>query len=146
MMSRAEHRGSVAEARHDTAGARWSRLWLGVWLAPAAWVAMEWVGYYLSSQSCAPGIRGVPLLGTHYPAVVQVLLAVVLIVAAVAGLLAATGSMRVLGSRPEETDSVPVGRSRFLAVAGVAGSALFLYGLVLFGLPPFFVNACSGAR
>jgi hypothetical protein len=38
------------------------------------------------------------------------------------------------------------GRARFMALAGVVMSSLFVLGIVLFALPPLFVNWCNQAR
>jgi hypothetical protein len=122
------------------------RLWIGVLTAPSAWVLMEFVGYYLAARSCEPELSGVPFLGTANPRVTQVVLDVVALVAGLVGLSVACGSWRTLRSAPARRSSPELGRAQFLAFVGVLTSALFLGGLVLFGLPPFLVNACSQAR
>ena len=122
------------------------RLWFGVLAAPTAWLLMEVVGYYLAARSCEPGIGGVPLAGTAHPSVTQVVLDLVALVAAIAGLLVSLESWRALHPKPDAESSAEWGRAHFLAFVGVLASALFIGGIVLFGLPPFLVNACSQAR
>ncbi|HXT14363.1 MAG TPA: hypothetical protein VN706_01955 [Gemmatimonadaceae bacterium] len=121
------------------------RLWVGVLAAPCAWVLMEIVGYYLAARSCEPGTAGVPLLGTANPRVTQVIIAVVAIVVSLIGLVTAIGSWRALPQPGREPPS-ELGRAQFMAFVGVLTSVLFLGGIVMFGIPPFFVNACSQAR
>jgi hypothetical protein len=121
------------------------RLWVGVLAAPAAWAAMEVIGYYLAARSCEPTLGGVPLLGTAHPRATQVAIDVVAIAVSLVGLVIAIGSWRAL--QPPHGESTPEwGRAHFMAFVGVLASVLFLGGIVLFGIPPFLVNACSQVR
>lgn len=128
----------------DRLPVRTARLWVGMLLAPVSWLVMELFGYYLAARSCEPA-HGIPMSGTAYPQTVQALLGLVFVVASVIGLLTALGNWRALrqsgGAEPPE-----YGRARFMAFGGVLVSALFLLGIVLFGLPALIVNACSQAR
>ena len=121
------------------------RLWVGVLAAPAAWLVMEMVGYYLAARSCEPGIAGVPMLGTAHPRVTQVIIDVVAAIVALIGLATALRSWRAL-PQPGRDATPELGRAHFMAFVGVLTSVLFLGGILMFGLPPFFVNACSQAR
>jgi len=122
------------------------RLWLGVLAAPSAWVLAEAVGYWLAARSCEPGERGVPLGGTAYPAVTQVIVALVALGIAVYGLIVSLSNWRALHPQPQRNEQAEWGRAHFMAFSGVLLSALFMGGIVLFGLAPFFVNSCSQAR
>ena len=42
--------------------------------------------------------------------------------------------------------SAAVGRAYFMSFVGVVGSALFLWGIIMFGISAFALNACSQAR
>lgn len=121
------------------------RLWIGVLAAPAAWVLMEIVGYYLAARSCEPGTSGIPLLGTSNARVTQVVIDAIAIVIALIGLGTAFRSWRAL-PQPDRSAAPELGRAQFMAFVGVLVSALFIGGIVLFGIPPFLVNACSQAR
>ncbi len=134
------------EARLQDLPVGLTRLWAGVLAAPIAWVLMEMVGYYLAARSCEPGTGGVPLLGTAAPRVTQVVLDVVALAAAVFGLVLSIGSRRALQPQPPRDSTPEQGRAHFMALVGVFTSALFIGGIVLFGIPPFLVNACSQAR
>ena len=122
------------------------RLWVGVLAAPMAWVLMGLIGYYLAARSCEPGTAGVPMLGTAHPRVTQVVLDVIALAAGAFGLVVSLGSWRALQPPPGRGSSPEWGRAHFLAFVGVLTSILFLGGILLFGLSPFLVNACSQAR
>ncbi len=121
------------------------RLWVGVLAAPAGWLLLELVGYYLAARSCEPGASGIPLGGTSNARVTQVAIAIVAIVIALIGLVTAIGNWRAL-PQPGREPPAELGRAQFMAFVGVLTSVLFLGGIVLFGIPPFLVNACSQAR
>jgi hypothetical protein len=99
------------------------RLWFGLVAAPAAWTVAELVGYIVASNDCS---RGNPVV---------VGLSALMAVLAAAGLFVA---LRNLGAGES--------RERFMALSGVLVSALLLLNIVYFGVPPFLVNPCSGAR
>lgn len=120
------------------------RLWIGVLAAPLAWFTMELVGYSVAARGCDPS-RGIPILGATSPSVMQVVLTIAFALIAAWGLLTAIGNWRAVGSA--SGDEPPEwGRAHFMSFGGTLASALFLLGIVLFGLPPFLVNACSQAR
>lgn len=138
------------------------QLWLGLLLAPAAWVAAFAIGYTLASRSCE-GDNGMHATGV--PGVRWVNLAVAVVMAAIAayGLITAVASLREARDKcapndreaeleagamdPEARGTVPWwGRELFMARAGVIGSTLFLAGTLLFVIPPLVLNVCSQAR
>ena len=133
------------EARIERLPVSVKRLWVGVLAAPAAWLVMEMVGYYLAARSCEPGTGGVPLLGTAHPRVTQVIMDGGAVIIALIGLTTAIQCWRAL-PQPGRDATPELGRARFMALVGVLTSVLFLGGILMFGLPPFFVNACSQAR
>ena len=123
------------------------RLWAGLLLAPAARVVAEVAGYYMASRSCEPGAPGLPLESFAAPRVAQVVLVLLMLAAAIVGLVLAAGSWRSLAAQGEMHGAPPeFGRARFMALAGVLVSVLFAGGLLLFGISAFLVNACSQAR
>jgi hypothetical protein len=122
-----------------------TRLWLGVLTAPAAWLLMEIAGYYLAARNCEPAIGGVSVGRAIHASTTQVALDAVAIIAAVSGLWVSVGSWRAFRSMPDRHTSPAWGRARFLALIGVLTSALFLGGIVLFGLSPLLVSPCSQA-
>jgi hypothetical protein len=122
------------------------RLWLGVLAAPCAWLVLELVGYYLAARSCEPGKSGVPMGGTAHPSLTQVILAIIALAISAFGLIVSVGSWRALHPKPDRGTTPEWGRAHFLAYVGVLASVLFMWGIVMFGLPPFLVNACSQAR
>lgn len=123
-----------------------TRLWLGVLLAPGAWVLAEAAGYYLAARSCELGVAGVPLLGTAQPRATHIIVCLVALAGAVTGLWIALQNWRAVGDRPRSGDAPELGRARFMSFGGVLLSVLFAGGIVLFAFPGLIVNACSQAR
>jgi hypothetical protein len=122
------------------------RLWAGVLLAPTAWMLFEFVGYYVDARGCEFGVEGIPLAGTAHPAVAHVIMAVVALVAAVVGLFVSIGNWRAVASNGERAHWAEWGRARFMAYGGIILSVLFIGGIVLFAISPFFIKVCSQAR
>jgi hypothetical protein len=121
-------------------------LWLGILLAPGGWLVGELVGYYLAARSCEPGPAGIPLAGTAYPATVHVVLELVVAIVAAFGLGIALSSWRRIRDEGEPDEPTATGRARFMAATGLVISALFLFGILLFGFSGFVVDVCSQAR
>jgi hypothetical protein len=121
------------------------RLWIGILAAPIAWVSLELIGYYFAARSCEPGGGGIPMLGTGHPRATHAALSVIAAIIALLGLMTAAMNLRSLMREPKPA-STEWGRARFMALVGVLTSALFLGGIILFGIPAFLVNACSQAR
>jgi hypothetical protein len=122
-----------------------ARLWAGVLLAPAAWSVAELLGYVLVARACD---RDFPT-GVAHAGITQDVVAIVLGIIAIVGLVIAISNLRAVGEvRDSELPGVPTvwGRARFMALAGVVMSALFVLGIVFFALPPLFVNWCNQAR
>jgi hypothetical protein len=129
---------------------RLKSLWLGLLLAPGGWLVGELVGYYLAARSCEPGPAGIPLAGTTYPATVHIVFELAVAIVAAIGVAIALSSWRRVRDDRESDDrelntSTAVGRARFMATTGLVVSALFLFGILLFGFSGFVVNACSQA-
>jgi len=121
------------------------RLWAGVLLAPAAWTVAELLGYFLVARACDRD----PPSGVAHAGITQGVVAVLLGVIAVAGLVLAISNLRSVGDVGDrEMPGVPTarGRARFMSLAGVVMSSLFVLGIVFFALPPLFVNWCNQAR
>jgi hypothetical protein len=122
-----------------------ARLWAGVLLAPAAWSVAELLGYFLVARACDRD----PPSGVAHAGIAQDIVAVVLGLIAIVGLVIAIANLRSVGDVGDrETPGVPTvrGRARFMSLAGVVMSALFVLGIVFFALPPLFVNWCNQAR
>jgi hypothetical protein len=123
-----------------------ARLWLGVVLAPGAWVLGELVGYYLAARSCEPGPAGIPLPGAANPVAAHVALETVAAIVAAIGLAIALSNWRRLRRDCKPDDPRAVGRARFMASSGTIISAIFLFGILLFGISGLVVNPCIQAR
>ena len=122
-----------------------ARLWAGVLLAPGAWSVAELLGYFLVARACDRN----PPNGVAHAGITQDVVAVVLGVIAIVGLVIAIANLRDVGDVGDrEMRGVPTvrGRARFMSLAGVVMSSLFVLGIVFFALPPLFVNWCNQAR
>ena len=129
------------------------RLWFGLLGAPAAWLVTEFLGYLLAARSCEAGRNGINAYGVGSPPVVVGVLAFLMLVVAAAAAWVAGGTLRRLGARPAPAAaghatgrSAEWGRERFMALAGVLTGVLFAVGIILIGVPPLLVRACSQAR
>jgi hypothetical protein len=121
------------------------RLWTGVLLAPGCWVVLLLAGYFLAAHSCDLH-EGVPFAGTSAPGVTHVVLSAALAALAVVGLLVAVSNWRVSRRPWQREHPAAWGRAEFMAVAGILGSAVALFAIVLTGLSGFAVQACSQLR
>ena len=138
------------------------RLWLGLVLAPSAWLVAFTVGYVMVARSCEGdnGLHATGIAGVRW---VDLILALVMAGVAALGLLTAIGSLREAERKhapndlrvetesgaldPEARGDVPWwGRELFMARAGVIASTLFVIGTLLFAFSPLVLNVCSQAR
>ena len=120
-----------------------TRLWLGVLLAPGAWLLVEGVGYVVSARLCAIGVADT----THpaAPSYVQLVICATGFVAALVGLRISVRNLRV--NAAADGDETPArGRARFMAMSGVILSVLFTGSIVFYALPAFVLDACHRAR
>lgn len=133
------------------------RLWWGVAASPIAWVLAELVGYPMVARSCEPALGGAGMQGLAHPRVWMGGLTLLLTAVAASGVWVALMSVRatsnaVSNAPPPLPDAVtgdrgaPWGRARFMAIAGVFVSSIFLLGTVLNGLPSLIVNVCAQVR
>lgn len=125
--------GSLAirpAARHDVSP---GALWFGLFGAPAAWSLQLMAGYALTAHGCFPASapRVVPTFGGLWIAVLIISLAALGL--AIAAEATAWRSWRVASTE----------RTRFMALAGMMLSGLFLIGVVMAGIPLFIKPACG---
>lgn len=126
---------SSAEPQSSAPAPNW-RVWCGLLLAPAAWALFEGVGYYIGARSCdASG--GIHALGATHPRAVLTALAVVLALVAATGFILAVGGLKSASANDRQH------RVKFVAQAGVIGSAIFLGGIFAFGAPIFMLSVCT---
>jgi hypothetical protein len=122
-------------------------------------VLTELVGYPLAARSCEPASNGPGMGGLSDPRAWMIGLTTLLTVVAASGLWAAVHNVRATDHPRADTpssaerprsgrsdDSAAWGRARFMAVAGVFVSSIFLGGTVLYGLPSLIVNLCAQVR
>ena len=138
-------------SRNDTASGgeaavSLSRLWLGLVLAPSAWLVGEQLGYYVTARSCETSPGGVPLPRPAYPTTTVLVIEIVAACLAALGLLIAARSWRATRLDGDTAKPAATGRAHFMAFTGMIASALFLLGIVWLGFPVIVVNACNQAR
>ncbi len=120
-------------------------LWFGLFAAPTVWSLQLLLLYPVVVHACFPRDRplSVPLLSTPVVLLVSV---VALAVAAAAGLIALRSwrSTRAEHHAGEEhLLETGEGRSRFMALGGMLLSGLFLFGIVMNGLPFLLLRPCG---
>jgi hypothetical protein len=122
----------MAQTTHDAGPASQRALWFAVFVGPTAWTAHLLLSYFLVPLACATG-------GT-------LLLHLITLACALAPLAGAVVALRGWGqveradtAHPEEQ---PSARS-YLALVGFLLSALFLFVVLVEGLPPFFLSPCG---
>jgi hypothetical protein len=120
-------------AEHDTSpGPRPLALWTGILGPPIVWYADLTMSYPLVYVACTSGRT----LWLHVVTVVA------LVLVAGSGLTA----WRCLRSVPTDAPTLggwPVDRSRFMAIVGLASSALFLLAVIAQAIPRWILGPCQ---
>ncbi len=120
-------------------------LWFGLFAAPTVWSLQLLLLYPVVAHACFPRDRplSVPLLSTPVVLLVSV---VALAVAAAAGLIALRSWRSTRAEHHAGEEHLPEtgeGRSRFMALGGMLLSGLFLFGIVMNGLPFLLLRPCG---
>jgi hypothetical protein len=122
-------------------------LWFGLFGAPLAWAVQELVDAAISAHACYPG--PVPL---DSPAISGTFAAslIVSIAAALASVFALATALRSYQRTRNETPGtshhlmeVGEGRTRFMALSGIAIGAIFLLNTIMNGVALFLVPPCG---
>jgi hypothetical protein len=122
----------------------------GLFGAAAAWVLQTEIGETLAAQACFPHRSA--LAAPQWSWLMSALdaLSIVALLIGVAGVWVAWRGWRTTRTgRPAPASPVSdtsAGRTRFLAMAGLILSLLFLVGLVATGLAVLLVSPCSAWR
>ena len=115
------------------------RLWAGVLLAPAAWVAQGALGWWFGYEACTPfGIGGAR-------AAVTVLSIVALAMAITGGWIAWTNWGRTTSER-HPTQVKAWDRVEFMSAGGVLVSGVFALGIAWAALSAALLHECGGMR
>jgi hypothetical protein len=116
-----------------------TRLWAGVLLAPAAWIAQGSLGWYFGYQACV----GLTVGGAR---VALVVLSLVTLAIALAGWWIAWSSWGLTVPERHLFDIKARDRVEYMAAGGVLVSSIFALAIVWGGLSPLFLNECGGMR
>lgn len=133
-----------APARHLVGPAA---LWFGLFGAPAVWSVQLMLGYALAAHACYPEMtpRLVPVIPGLWA--LELVISLVALAIGAGAAVVAIRSWRAARPRREAAEArlleVAEGRVRFMALAGVLVSMLFLLGILANGLPLFLVGACA---
>lgn len=123
------------------------RLWFGLFGAPAVWALQLIADYALVSHFCYPS--DTPLADPTWGGTrtVTVVVSVLTLLGAVAALWTAIASWRQLreGREREHHQLLEVGegRARFMAFAGILLSSVFIFGILMNGLPVITMPLCT---
>jgi hypothetical protein len=127
-VSRAEGRGSAL-------------LWFGVLAGPAAWSVEIIVGYGVEEIACGTGTVGEEIEGIGVEPIIVLLTLFLGAVTAAAGLLAFGCLRRLKASRSTAAE----GRAEWMAIAGIATSAIFLVLILVNLFSVVFLGVCEVA-
>ncbi len=146
------NKGSAPERQphpspHRHRVARWA-VWFGLLGAPIAWGLQEFINVSLAGYACFP--HDTPLaapLWANLAAIALAVDAVALAICIAAGFAAFHTWRRSRGEKPGDADQLlgsGDGRTRFMAMAGIMVSLLFLFGTALATLNLAAVPPCGG--
>jgi hypothetical protein len=109
-------------------------LWFGLFGAPVVWSIQLMLNFALVAHSCFPASepRTTPIFGG-----LGFTVTLVSVVALVIALAAGTTAWRSWRATRRE------GRTRFMAIAGMLVSGLFVLGVVMNSIPLFLVSLCG---
>jgi hypothetical protein len=108
-------------------------LWTGILLPPLAWFLNQQLSYMLVLWTCSTGRQFV----LHLVTVAMLLLA------GAGGFIAWRNWQRTRHHWPDEAGADTLPRSRFMAVAGLLSSGMFVLIILAQGIPSFLLNACA---
>jgi hypothetical protein len=127
------------------------RLWFGLFAAPMAWAIQLISNYALLSHFCFPIDE--PLAAPTFSGVrvAAITISAALLLVALTALFVANRARHE--TRPEKGapereharngSDVGQGRTRFMATAGILVSGIFIYGILMAGLPLLTMNPCT---
>lgn len=134
----AKHRPSDVSTLH-AAAIPTARLWSGLLLAPAAWIAQGSLGWYFGYEACTDfGIGGARTS--------LLVLSLITLACALSGWwLAWTNWGRTVSERhPMRIKAWD--RVEYMSAGGVLVSSIFSLGIVWAGLSPLLLHGCGGMR
>ncbi len=121
-------------------------LLFGIFGAPFAWSVVQCVNYAIDAQACFPSRYPLarPVMSETSLAVgVIEILAILLAAVAVATAVRCWITTRGAGDWDEDATELVPSRVRFMALAGVLASVLFLGATIMSGIPVVMLKACT---
>lgn len=121
-------------------------LWFGLFGAPAAWSAQLISNYAILGHFCYP--RDTPLASPTFGGVraLSIVISAILFLVGVAALLVALRSWSRTryrrGNEHHEVAEIGEGRTRFMAMSGILVSGVFIYALLMAGIPAIAMPVC----
>ncbi len=120
-------------------------LWFAFLGAPVVWALDLVAGYSVQATVCDTVGESATVLGLQSARAIPVLISIVAAIVAAAAVVVAHRSWRQTGTgeeNPESTVSAAVGRSWFMAFAGMVSSMIFLLAIVLIGIMELALGPC----
>ncbi len=125
------------------ADADWRALWFGMLAGPAAWGLHLLVGYALVSLRCTFGVFGARLLGFSVLDLLLFALTLLTVALTVVGAIVAHRRWRHFGGGALLARDRTQPPGRFMALTGLASSAVFLLAIVLQAIPFLVLHPCA---
>jgi hypothetical protein len=111
--------------------------WFGVLAAPTAWSLQILIGYNLEDFLCAPASDSQAFLGMSIGAALTVIHALLVALSLAGGLVA------LRGWRKENDNGSIGGRAKWMSLAGILVTVMFLIPVVLGFAPAAYLNVCD---
>ena len=133
-----DHQRSDVTTRHPAVVPP-ARLWAGVLLAPAAWIAQGSLGWYFGYEACAG-------LGSGGARIALAILSIVALALALGGGWVAWTNWGRTGDERRVGDIKGRDRVEFMSAGGVLVSGVFTIAIAWAGLSPVLLRVCGGMR
>ncbi len=113
-------------------------LWFAVGGAPAAWVVQFAIGYWIAQAQCSP-------TGNEWGIPIATWAIVITVIAGLVAIAAGTTALGIYSAAEaeEDDDPPPSGRTRFLAIVGMAITPLFFAIIVMNGVGAATFHQCT---
>ena len=121
-------------------------LWFAFAATPIAWALNLVTGYAVQATVCDTVGPGARVLGLQSARAIPLLVAVLATLVGLAGVVVAYRCWRATGTgeeNPEATVPAALGRSWFMAYAGLLSNVLFLLGILLVGITELALGPCA---
>jgi hypothetical protein len=113
-----------------------TRLWLGIFAGPTAWILQLIVSYPLAQLSCRSGFRSQQQLPLQ-------LIACAALMIIGFGAVTAWSALQAVPVTASTDGGRPIDRARFMAMLGLLTSVLFTLVVIATAIPSWILHACE---